>query len=508
MRACTRTRRNISTPSTHVRGVQVRLNNLRNLWAGKKEGFDIALLLSDGISTVLQAKDVDGPELTLGRLSSAAAAFSETPTLGTTFGAPLAGRCGTYRLRLQANGTLPAQATVRVTFPERVQLNDPWCGLDPNFKEPVSRLIFQRTPADILDMRVDAARREASVKLSAPSSDLWPLPGGPGFIEFYLTNIRHTSAGPLAAASIEILYPEEANAPDRFVEHEPAVPLLPVQALPLSVATVTPQVLSAGARTTVTVDAQISGRVLRSGLVRVELPAAFRINDGDATSVLDSSIDGEAAQMTVVARDAVRRRLDVRIDAAAIGGADGISESVWQCASGGVECERSPAEVVAGALLMEGTQLSLTLSQIRNLAGGESGNFTVATLLPDGVSVVEQSSTVPSVRLFIGNLTAGSVSPRSFMRSFTRSSLQPPVGHFLYPCVSVHTQVGVAQISRIGHPHRSTCVSDDCKDAASIGHGSGDLSAWFPSQRRRRYQRVLALAYSLYVAVCSSGTRG
>ena len=127
----------------------------------------------------------------------------------------MAGRCGTYRLRLQANGTLPAQATVRVTFPERVQLNDPWCGLDPNFKEPVSRLIFQRTPADILDMRVDAARREASVKVSAPSSDLWPQPGGPGFIEFYLTNIRHADLAVIAQGEIPATQIGRPSAPRR-----------------------------------------------------------------------------------------------------------------------------------------------------------------------------------------------------------------------------------------------------------------------------------------------------
>jgi len=46
-----------------------------------QEGFDVSLLLSDGISKVLEAKDVDGPELLAGSLRSALVAWSETPTL-------------------------------------------------------------------------------------------------------------------------------------------------------------------------------------------------------------------------------------------------------------------------------------------------------------------------------------------------------------------------------------------------------------------------------------------
>ena len=71
--------------------VSFTLNNIRNLWAGNKEGFDLSLLLSDGISTVLQAKDIDGPELVPGTLRSAEAIFSETLTLSETYGPPRAG---------------------------------------------------------------------------------------------------------------------------------------------------------------------------------------------------------------------------------------------------------------------------------------------------------------------------------------------------------------------------------------------------------------------------------
>jgi hypothetical protein len=46
--------------------ISLSLSPLLNLWAGNKEGFDISLLLIDGISTVLQSKDVDGPELLAG----------------------------------------------------------------------------------------------------------------------------------------------------------------------------------------------------------------------------------------------------------------------------------------------------------------------------------------------------------------------------------------------------------------------------------------------------------
>ena len=90
--------------------ISVTLNNVRNLWAGNKEGFDLALLLSDGVSAVLQAKDVDGPQLLPGLLRSAEAAFSETPTVADSFlSAPKAGEL--------ASSTCPQRRPHRRTQP-------------------------------------------------------------------------------------------------------------------------------------------------------------------------------------------------------------------------------------------------------------------------------------------------------------------------------------------------------------------------------------------------------
>lgn len=224
--------RNLGEPNS----VSMTLNHIRNLWSGNKEGFDLSLLLSDGISTVLQAKDVDGPELVPGTLRHAEAIFSETLTLSNTYGPALAGRCGTYRVRLDVAGTLPAQAIVRMSFPPRVQLNDVSCIENA---EPVSRVTFASTPPDILNIRFDARLRQATVQIDAQGSDTWDEPNK---IEFYLTNIRHLSQGALGLLAVETLFPEEPNIPDRLVEHNRSVPLLPVLS-PDSISPVaTPQV--------------------------------------------------------------------------------------------------------------------------------------------------------------------------------------------------------------------------------------------------------------------------
>jgi len=53
-----------------------------------------------------------------------------------------------------------------------------------------------------------------------------------------------------------------------------------------------------------------------------------------------------------------------------------------------------------------------TLRQVRNLAGGYSGEFKVRTFLQDGTALVEADLAVPGAVLFIGNLSQGSVSPK------------------------------------------------------------------------------------------------
>lgn len=231
---------------------------------------------------ILQARDINGPEFVPGILRSAQAAFSETPTLETTYGPPLAGRCGTYRIRVHMNGTLPA-------YP----------------------ITFLRIPASVLDLRVDAQLRQATVQIDAGNtgSDSWPLPG---YIEFYLTNVRHTSSGPPGFMVIEALFPEAILQPDRLVEHDRSVPLLAVVSPPPQSASVTPLVLTAGSRTSLRVRLTISGRLPRSGIVEVILPAAFRINDGDSTAVIASTLNGQSATTRVLSTDIATGSVKVR----------------------------------------------------------------------------------------------------------------------------------------------------------------------------------------------------
>ena len=116
------------------------------------------------------------------------------------------------------------------------------------------------------------------------------------------------------------------------------------------------------------------------------LPPAFRINDGDLTVVIVSSIThpfitGVSSQMRVEACDVQSGTMKLRIDPKAIGVDDGIAQSVWTCNPASVNCMRSPPEVTPGALLLDETRLTFTLSQIRNLAGGYSATFKFRTSL-------------------------------------------------------------------------------------------------------------------------------
>ena len=183
------------------------------------------------------------------------------------------------------------------------------------------------------------------------------------------------------------------------------------------------QIFFAGARTSVSVDLQLSGRLPRAGIVEVQLPQAFRINDGDVTVVILSSVDGEAANMRVVDRDVEQGIVKVRIDPSAVGIDDGIAHSYWQCRPASLNCVRTPPDLTARTLLMGETSISFTLSQIRNLAGGYSGDFKIRTMLEDATSVVESNLAVKGAELVTGNLTAGSVSPR-FAGSAIRTSVK------------------------------------------------------------------------------------
>jgi len=416
------------------------ISNVRNLWAGPKDGFDLTLLLSDGISAVMQAMDVDGPIIIPSHFLSQSVMFSETPTLEATFGQPpIAGRCGAYRVKINLNAILPEHATFRVTFPESIQLNDVFCDFaDYSNTAPVSRLTHVRLPLQYV-LRTDArARTVITQVVAAGGSDAWE---DQQYVEFYITNLRHTRAGPLDPVRIEALLPDTISV----VEQNLSVPLMPVVAMGSELAdtgslaiTVTPQSLNAGVRTTLVVSVATRGRLPRTGIVEVKLPVAFRINDGDDTRVLTSTLNNTEVDMRVVYSDTPNGIVRVQIDTNPPSSADpdGIINSTFVCEVAQATyqtCVRTPSKVKPGALLnAEGDDRKLSgyvrgrftfaISQIRNLAGGFSGNFQVNTYMSDGTSLNEQNLNVPGSTLLVGSLADGTAQP-ALLGSATRTTV-------------------------------------------------------------------------------------
>jgi hypothetical protein len=153
------------------------LDSIRNLYAGPKDGFDISLFLSDGVSSVLQAKDVDGPVILPDGLAWADIQFSETPTLSLTYSTPIAGRCGAYRFNISLIGLLPANAKIEVTFPRTISLNEPTCDFDTRFPQPISRLTYNRHPPTLIDSTIDSFTRKVVIFTATLGSETWPKPG-------------------------------------------------------------------------------------------------------------------------------------------------------------------------------------------------------------------------------------------------------------------------------------------------------------------------------------------
>jgi hypothetical protein len=87
--------------------------------------------------------------------------------------------------------------------------------------------------------------------------------------------------------------------------------LVVVSPLPQA-ASVTPAVWTAGSRTWLRVRLTISGRLPRSGILEVILPAAFRINDGDGTEVIASTLNGQSATTRVLSTDIATGSVRVR----------------------------------------------------------------------------------------------------------------------------------------------------------------------------------------------------
>jgi len=185
---------------------------------------------------------------------------------------------------------------------------------------PLRPLTTTATHCNIHALQRTATHHNVHRLVAAPSSR-GTVPLGPLTTTATHCNntLQHTTtySGLLQPLVVEALFPSDLSQPERLVEHNQFVPLLPVVPPSPLAATVTPQILSSGSRTTVSVTLRLSGRLPRDGVVQLELPAAFRINDGDTTAVIASSIAGAAGQMSIVSADVHSGVVNVRLDPAA-----------------------------------------------------------------------------------------------------------------------------------------------------------------------------------------------
>ena len=389
--------------------IEITLTNIRCLWAGAKDGFDLSLLLSDGVSAVLQAKDVDGPVIVPGEFSWVAVDFSETPTLSLSFKPPIAGRCGGYRFMIYLSGLLPANAKIEVTFPPTISLNEPTCDFDDRYPQPISRLTHIRKPDTLIDYTIDSFERKVVISTAALGSETWTEPG---YLEFYITNVRHSVETSLEPFSIRAFLADGVS----LVEQKLSVLVAPVHAENSTAITISPTSFAAGVRASVDVDFRIVGRLPRTGVVRVVLPDSFRISDGEDSTILQSELPGEdpilpvTMQVVQLAPETGTAWVQIARDT---GEPDGIANSTVICPTGGTPdmCQRTPPQVTPGALLLENQRVKFTLSQVRNLAGGTTGTFALDTLSSTSSALVETNPVIRGVNLTIGSLADATVAP-------------------------------------------------------------------------------------------------
>ncbi len=210
--------------------------------------------------------------------------------------------------------------------------------------------------------------------------------------------MRHTCATTLEPFQIRALLQDGVQV----VAQNLSVPVAPVISQGSVSVAAKPSSRAAGVRTSMELTVEIKGRLPRTGVIELTIPNAFRLSDGDDTSVLQSEIGTSSttmlpAAMLVESLDVDRGVAYIRVQRD-IGTPDGIANSTVTCPVVGdpSTCVRVPPSVTAGALLLESSRLSVTLSQVRNLAGGMTGTFAVRTLLPDSIALVEIN---PQVRV-------------------------------------------------------------------------------------------------------------
>ncbi len=99
---------------------------------------------------------------------------------------------------------------------------------------------------------------------------------------------------------------------------------------------------------------------------QVVLPSAFSINDGLETALADTTINGLASTFSLLR--AAGRTLAVRLAAAVSSADDGLVNATVTCATppDPFSCQRSPAAAAASRLLLGGTLIRFTLTQVRH----------------------------------------------------------------------------------------------------------------------------------------------
>lgn len=291
-----------------------------------------------------------------------------------------------------------------------MSLNEPTCDFDTNYKQPISRLTHVRKPNTLIDFTIDSGTRKVVISTATTESETWLQPG---YLEFYITNVRHTAETGLEPFSIRAFLADGVS----LVEQSLSIPVAPVRAENSTAISILPTSFAAGVRASVNVDFTTVGRLPRTSIVRVVLPSSFRISDGEDSSILQSELPGEnpilPVTMSVVRLAPETGTAWVQI-ARDDGTPDGIANSTVVCPTGGTPdmCQRTPPAVTPGALLLENQRITFTLSQVRNLAGGTTGTFALDTFLKDSRSLVETNPSVRGVNLTIGFLADATVTPK------------------------------------------------------------------------------------------------
>ncbi|EKX49173.1 hypothetical protein GUITHDRAFT_136329 [Guillardia theta CCMP2712] len=372
------------------------LANVRNLWAGPKNGIDIALLLSDQISIISQAIDVDSTSILPGSFNPSLLLQFFRGSDSSLLEPPAAGVCGFYRARINISGTLPPKAVIELRFPPGVQVNDLDCSATPSSPSSVSQVRAIRPASMGLLSSDTASRRVVFQILQNVWSDSW---AEPNVLEFDILNVRHIAGGLLDNFSI-IAYREDGAS---VVEQNLTIPGKNVTVNSFASISITPQDPSAGVRSQLTFSFQSPAVMPSSFLLELQIPGSFLMDDGDLTQILSPTVGGGSRSMAILSKNVGNGTMSILVQGST-GLVGGIASSSASCSPAGQSCVRTPTSFPAELLIPSGTQFSFVLDNIRNLAGGFSGIFTMIARENAQSPAIAQKLDVGGPVLVVGQL--------------------------------------------------------------------------------------------------------